>query len=135
MKNTKTAPVEDHAQAENESEWQRGPLSVAEDLCEFAADRSRAKVVIACSDEVALSAQIELLGSTSSRNLALAYAAAHGVGDARQNGNIEGPYACNEDGTPLDEVSDDRKKPLPPKHPKMQVSYYRVDVPVCRKLV
>jgi hypothetical protein len=67
--------------------------------------------------------------------MAIGYAAKQGVPDPRVNGNLDGPYAVNDDGQSLDEVKDDSGNSLPPAHPKMQPAAYRVAVPVCRKLV
>ncbi len=107
---------------------------VLEDECQFAADNSKATIFLE-NQNLDFPRAIEELGSVDSRNLAIGYASKCGVGDARQNGNIIGPYAVNEDGVPLDEVADQRGKPYPPQHPKMQPRKYRVEVPICRKLV
>lgn len=114
--------------------WQRGTLVVVEPECHFAADRSRARIVVESTNDD-LPRSIEDLQSTDSRNLAVAYASAMGVGDARLNGNVEGPYAINDDGVSLDEVADQQGGPLPYDHPKMKVAAYRCVVPVTRKLL
>lgn len=136
MKQQKKQPqVPDYGHEETENPWQRGNLFIAEAECEFAADRGKANITVQCSDTVAFNLAIEELQSVTSRELAVAYAAAHGMGDPRQNGNIIGPFACNEDGVPLDEVNDGTGKPLSAKHPKMQPYLYKVIVPVMRKLI
>ena len=44
-------------------------------------------------------------------------------------------YPINEDGVPLDQVADQAGRPLAPTHAKMQAAAYRVEIPICRKLV
>jgi hypothetical protein len=36
---------------------------------------------------------------------------------------------------PLEQVRGDQGEVLPPQHPRMQVARYRIDIPVCRRLV
>lgn len=137
---TKRAPVPlpevDEAPAAADNPWrcEEMPVVVLEAECAFSADNAKATIVVE-HEGTDFPRAIEELGSTASRNLAISYASAAGVGDARLNGNIEGPYAVNEEGTPLEEVKGPGGKPYPPQHPKMQPYRYRANVPVCRKLV
>jgi hypothetical protein len=111
-------------------------LSVVEDQCTFAADRRSGKIVVTSTNEN-FGGAIEDLSQKPARDLALAYAATNGVSDARINGNVIGPYAVNVDGVPLENVPATMPQlaEIPPAHPKMQPASYRLDVPVCTKLV
>ena len=42
-------------------------------------------------------------------------------------------YAVNVEGESLEKLANDSD--LPPAHPKRQVASYRVDIPICKKLV
>lgn len=129
-------PVQEEPPVAEASQWRLDevPIVVLESECAFSADNSKASIVLE-HQGTNFPRAIEELVSTDARNLALQYASAAGVGDARLNGNVEGPYPVNEDGVSLDEVKGAGNKPLPPQHPKMQPARYRVSVPVCRKLI
>jgi hypothetical protein len=110
-------------------------MTVVEELCTFSADMSSGKIVIQSTEDENFAQAIEELGSVEARNMALGHAARQGVATPGINGNLDGPYAVNEDGQSLDEVKDEEGNALPPGHPKMQPAAYRVAVPVCRKMV
>jgi len=111
-----------------------GTLVVDEANSKFASDRGHAKIIIK-SNRANFAEAIDELGSIAARNLAIGYAATHGVADPRLNGNVVGPYPLNREGVPLDKVADEHGEPLPPRHPKMQPASYAVEVPICRKLL
>lgn len=116
------------------NQWKKGTLSVVEDLCRFSADNARADIVIR-SDHRQLPMAIEEIQSMDARNLATAYASAHGMGDARLNGSVN-YYAINADDEPVElEMKDDDGEVLPPRHARRQVAAYLGSVPVTRKLI
>ena len=78
---------------------------------------------------------IEELQHANARNMATGFASRKGVGDARINGSLIGPYPINSKGQALDQVKDENGAALPAQHPLMQPKAYRVDIPVCRRLV
>lgn len=110
-------------------------LHVVEKACKFAPDMSTGTIVIESSNDEQFNLAIEELQSAAARNLAAGYASSKGMGDARINGNVVGPYPINAKGVPLDQVKDEAGNTLPPQHPEMQPAAYRADIPVCRKLV
>ncbi len=110
-------------------------LFVVEAACQFTADYSQGSIVIESDNNTEFPLAIEELGSTAARNLALGYAAQQGIPDPRINGNPSGAYPINSKGVSLDQVRDGAGKAVPPQHPEMQISRYRIDIPVCRKLV
>lgn len=117
------------------TETTQGNFTIVEAECSFAADRSAGVIVVESSNEDFPRA-IEELASAEARQMAIGYAVTRGVADARQNGNVVGPYAINSEGTPLDKVPvGPDGQPLPHGHPLKQVAGYRVEVPVCRRLV
>jgi hypothetical protein len=104
--------------------------------CRFSADRSHGTVVVESTETQNFPLAIERLRSVDARNLAVGYAATQGMSDPRVNGNADAPYPVNAKGMPLDEVGNDENgQPLPPAHPDRQPAAYRIDVPVCKKLV
>lgn len=111
------------------------PLFVVVEQCKFAADRSAATITVEARRRDNFSLAIEDLQGTPARHLAISFAAQQGVPDPRQNGNVVGPYPVNSEGTPLENVVDQAGQPLPQQDPRMQPAAYRVDVPVCRRLV
>lgn len=110
-------------------------LHVVEAACQLAPDRSRGTIVLESDITAELPLAIEELGTTEARNLALSYAAQCGIPDPRINGNLPGAYPINGKGASLDQVRDNLGQALPPQHPDMQIARYRIDVPVCRKLI
>ena len=97
----------------------------------FTTDFSSGKVILR-SDLSEFPSQIDELMSTAARVQALNHAAQRGCPDPRINGNSGSPFPINHKGEDIEEV---RKKDLPVAHPDMQPHDYRVEVPVCRKLV
>jgi hypothetical protein len=111
-------------------------LFVVEKACKFAPDMSSGTIVIESRNDSQFNLAIEELQHANARNMATAFAAQKGIGDARVNGNLNGPYPINSEGQVLDQVKDpETGAALPPQHPLMQPKAYRVDVPVCRRLV
>ena len=110
-------------------------LQVVEQATKFTSDRSHGTVVIESDITQQFPMAIEELGSVDARNLAIGFAAAHGVPDPRINGQTPGAYPINMDGLSLEMVKGEDGKPLPPQSPKMQPARYRIDIPICRKLV
>jgi hypothetical protein len=117
------------------AQFKVGNMFVVEQACQFAADRSTGTIVVESTEDRDFPKAIGELGGTDARNLALGFAAQQGVADPRVNGTLVGPYPVNQKGIPIDKVADENGQPLPPAHPDMQPSAYRVDVPVCRRLV
>lgn len=110
-------------------------LSVVPAACKFTDDNGQGVVVIECDRADKLNLAIEELQGTPARNLAIKFAAERGVGDPRINGNIGYPYAVNAEGLSLEAVKDEAGNSPPQTHPRMQPARFRVDVPVCRRLV
>lgn len=110
-------------------------LHVVEAACQLAADRSRGTIVLESDITDNFPQAIEELGSTEARNLALGFAAQCGVPDPRINGQTPGAYPINAQGASLDAVRDGQGNSLPPQHPLMQIARYRIDMPICRKLI
>lgn len=112
------------------------PLTVIGDKCHLEPDRSRGTVVLQSSFGVGeFSQAFDELNALSARQYAQSVAAQNGVTAPRINGNVVGPYPVNADGEPLDEVKGPDNKPLPQTHPRMQVAFYRLDVPVASPIV
>jgi len=113
-------------------------LQVVESACRFQPDMSRGNVVVESSCDGRTGGFQEAfseLDSMDARSMATGFAARHGMGDPRINGNVSSPYPVNADGVSLEAVKDGEGNPLPQTHPKMQPARYRVDVPVTRRLV
>lgn len=110
-------------------------LHVVEAACRFSQDRAQATIFIESDITHDFPAAIEGLSSTEARNLALGYAAQSGVPDPRLNGNVPHPFPINSEGLSLEQVRDEVGNSLPPQHPRMQIARFRVEVPVCRKLI
>jgi|TARA_R110002110_G_scaffold237487_1_gene453355 hypothetical protein len=108
-------------------------LFVREDLSKFADDLGSGIVVLESEERHNFPLAIEDLRSMGARNLAIGYAAKLGCSDPRVNGVSSPAYAVNQDGDTLEKVANDTD--LPPQHPKRQVCSYRVDIPICKKLV
>ena len=108
-------------------------LVVKEELCKFAADFSQGTVVIESDEKQNFSTAIEELRSMQARQTAIGHAAKLGCADPRINGIASPAYAINQEGLSLEKVAAESE--LPPAHPKRQVYAYRVDIPVCKKLV
>lgn len=111
-------------------------IYVVEKACQFDDDFAHGIVTLE-SDLVGsqFPNAIEELGSVESRNKALGFAARQGVPDPRINGNPSGAYPVNCNDISLENVRDDHGGTYPPQHPEMQPARYRIDVPVCRKLI
>lgn len=110
-------------------------MGIIESACDFSPDMSKGTVVIECDAEQGNFAKaFDELGTQEARAVALAYASRKGMGSARLNGNVDGPYAVNSKGQPLDEVRGENGKPLPQQHPTMQPARYRITVPVCQPI-
>jgi hypothetical protein len=111
-------------------------LQVVEAACSFANDFSSGQVVIESSITDQFAQAIDELGGTEARNLAIHFAARCGCSDPRINGSPGGAYPINKHGQSLDQVRDQASgQPLPPQHPDMQIARYRVDIPICKRLV
>lgn len=110
-------------------------LHVIAAASKFTDDNGQGVVVVECDRASHFNLAIEELQGTPARNLAIKFAAERGLGDPRINGNIGYPYAINSEGLSLELVKDGEGNPLPQTHPRMQPARYRVDVPVCRRLV
>jgi hypothetical protein len=108
-------------------------LFVREDLSKFADDLGSGIVVLESDERHNFPLAIENLRSMDARNLAIGYAAKVGCSDPRVNGVSSSAYAVNQDGETLEKIATDTE--LPPKHPKRQIAAYRVDIPICKKLV
>lgn len=110
-------------------------MGVVESACEFSPDISRGVVVVESDAEQGeFSRAFDELNSLDARNMAIGYAAVRGMGSARINGNLIGPYPVNSEGLPLDSVRDEKGQSLPQTHPRMQPARYRLAVPVCRPI-
>ena len=110
-------------------------LFVVEKACKFASDMSTGTMVIESSNDSQFNMAIEELQHANARNMATGFASQKGMGDARVNGSLIGPYPINSKGQALDQVKGEDGASLPPQHPDMQPKAYRVDVPVCRRLI
>ena len=101
----------------------------------FTPERSRVTVVLE-SDIVGHWSQaiLELTEGGGARNEALAWAARNGMSQPCLNGNMSGAYAINSAGEQLADVKDPQGQPLPPKHPRMQIARYRIDVPLAARM-
>ena len=108
-------------------------LIVKEELCKFADDFSQGMVVIESDEKHNFQSAIAELGSMQARQTAIGHAAKLGCADPRVNGVSSPAYAINQDGDSLEKVA--AEQDLPPAHPLRQVYAYRVDIPVCKKLV
>ena len=108
-------------------------LFVREDLSKFADDLGNGIVVLESDEQHDFPVAIEALRSMDARNLAIGYAAKLGCSDPRVNGIASPAYAVNQDGDLLEKMA--AESDLPPQHPKRQVAAYRVDIPICKKLV
>ncbi len=110
-------------------------LFVVEKACKFATDMSTGTIVVESTNDSQFNMAIEELQHANARNMATGYAVRQGMSDARINGSLIGPYPVNSKGQVLDQVKDEAGASLPPQHPDMQPKAYRVDVPVCRRLI
>jgi hypothetical protein len=108
-------------------------LFVKEELCKFADDFSQGIVVLESDEKQNFSTAIEELGSMQARQAAIGHAAKLGCADPRVNGVSSPAYAINQEGVTLEKMAAESE--LPPAHPKRQVYAYRVDIPICKKLV
>ena len=108
-------------------------LTVKDELCKFADDFSQGTVVLESDEKQDFARAIEELSSMQARQAAIGHAAKLGCADPRVNGGSSPAYAINQDGVSLEKIAADND--LPPAHPKRQVYAYRVDIPVCKKLV
>ena len=108
-------------------------LFVREDLTKFAEDLGAGIVVLESDDTHNFPIAIEDLRSMNARNMAIGYAAKMGCPDPRINGVASSAYAVNQDGEELEKLANDSE--LPPTHPTRQIAAYRVDIPICKKLV
>lgn len=110
-------------------------LHVVESASKFSDDYGQGAITVESDIREPLSLAIEELQTIEARNLAIRYAASKGVSDPRVNGNTSSAYPVNVEGVPLEEVKDESGLALPAHHPKMQPSRYRVDIPICKRLV
>ena len=108
-------------------------LFVREDLSKFADDLGSGIVVLESDEQHDFPNAIESLRSMDARNMAIGYAAKLGCSDPRVNGVASPAYAVNQKGESLEKLAADSD--IPPLHPRRQVAAYRVDIPVCKKLV
>jgi hypothetical protein len=108
-------------------------LFVREDLTKFSDDLGSGIVVLESDEQHDFPIAIEALRSMDARNMAIGFAAKLGCSDPRVNGIASPAYAVNQDGEELEKLATDPD--LPPQHPKRQVAAYRVDIPICKKLV
>jgi hypothetical protein len=108
-------------------------LFVREDLTKFADDLGSGIVVLESDEQHDFPGAMEDLRSMHARNLAIGYAAKLGCSDPRINGIASSAYAVNQDGDELEKIAVDPE--FPPQHPKRQIAAYRVDIPICKKLV
>tara|TARA_Y100000310_G_C20453010_1_gene701671 strand:- start:429 stop:764 length:336 start_codon:yes stop_codon:yes gene_type:complete len=109
-------------------------LFVREDLSKFTDDLGSGIVVLESDEQHEFPVAIEDLRSMSARNMAIGYAAKLGCADPRVNGIASPAYAVNQDGESLEKIAAEERD-LPPKHPRRQVAAYRVDIPICKKLI
>ncbi len=110
-------------------------LHIVEPACKFTNDITSGIVVIESDITDILPNAIDELGATDARNMALGYAARQGCSDPRINGQPGGAYPINSEGRPLETVTGEDGNSLPPQHPRMQVARYRIDIPICHRLV
>lgn len=110
-------------------------ITVIPQDCEIAPDLSRGTIVIE-SDKSGppFHEAFEELKDMATRNHALQYATTVGIAGALMNGNLDGPYAVNKEGVPLDRVRGPGNTALPPSHELMQPHRYRISVPVHKKM-
>jgi hypothetical protein len=110
-------------------------LHIVEAACQFTQDYASGVVVLESDITDHFPSAIEELGTTEARNMSLGFAAQKGCPDPRINGQTAGAYPINVEGLPLEQVRGEDGQALPPQHPRMQVARYRIDIPVCRRLV
>jgi|TARA_R110000824_G_scaffold77773_1_gene196602 hypothetical protein len=108
-------------------------LFVVEEQTKFADDLGSGIVVLESDEQHNFPFAIESLRSMAARELAIGYAAQQGCADPRINGVASSAYAINQDGDQLEKIAADTD--LPPQHPTRQIAAYRVDIPICKKLV
>lgn len=110
-------------------------LTVVEEASQFSEDMTSGIVVVESDKVDQFNLAIEELQGIEAKTKALGFANSKGIADARINGVASGAYPINSEGVSLDAVKDENGESLPPQSPRMQAAFYRIDVPVVRKLV
>jgi len=112
-------------------------LEIVRDATTFDDEKRTGRVVLESDIETNPDQAMNELASVAAKTKALNYAASCGMIDPRINGNVGHCYPVNVDGKALTEVGVDpkTKKPYPRDHKKMKLHRYRIEVPVCKKLV